>query len=169
MKNVILKKENGVVTTMEATKEQLSDIRKIGKKDDPRIHLCWENCANAIAGACEKVTEREKKNIADYDFITDGYQIIDEKGEIDAFLVTKCNNYVKVEQNKKTKEEIERLKKLKESLRTEYFDTETVEEAYLLQNELMHSTSENRVLIHPRGKVPNAREIARIKNEMRRK
>ena len=167
--SVILKKENGVVKEIEPTKEIIKDIRQIGKKEDPRVHLCWENCANALAGKCDKVTEREKKNIGDYDFITDGIQIIDDNGEIDTFIVSKCKNYVRTENKKKTQEEIQRLKQIRDGLRTSYFDTETVEEAYLLQDELLHSTSENKVLINPRGSKPNFHELARMKNNMRKK
>ena len=167
--SVILKKENGVVKEVEATKENIKDIRQIGKKDDPRIHLCWENCANALAGKCEKVTEREKHSISDYDFITDGIQLFDDNGELDTFIVTKCNNYVKTNQKKKNQEEIQRLKRLREGLRTSYFDTETVEEAYLLQDELLRSTSENKVLLNPRGSKPTHIELARMRNKAHKK
>ena len=64
-------------------------------KDLNDIHLCWQNCVNATCDNCPKIRDIKKKNIEKYDFITDGYQIYDKKGELQIFTVTNCKKYIK--------------------------------------------------------------------------
>ena len=63
--------------------------------DQTQNHLCWNDCANAFSTKCPKITDRYKKTIENYGFITDGYQIYNEEGELTCFCVTGCNNYKK--------------------------------------------------------------------------
>ncbi len=98
MKSVIFKKENGVVTKMQnnrSNRKQLIEER--GNKE----HICWHYCANSTPKKCEKVFDIKKKAIAYYKFIRDGYQIIDEKGQLESFVVTNCDNYKEVVKRKK--------------------------------------------------------------------
>ena len=99
-------------------------------------HLCWQNCKYACPSQCEKVADYVKKEIGQYKFITDGYQVIDKSRSVDTFVVTGCLNYEKEEKRELTEEERIRAKRAKESLRIAYFDAETLDEAYIIQNDL---------------------------------
>lgn len=62
--------------------------------NDVVIHKC-SNCADLSPLTCEKA-EYVKKNISDYDFITDGYQIFSVSGDseyLEKFIILKCKNY----------------------------------------------------------------------------
>jgi len=134
MKNVILRKENGEVIEIALNDEAI----KMVKGQCPRTS-CFE-CVNARANRCEKVADDEgKKNIGEYNFITDGYQSYDANGNIKSFVVSKCNNFMKEEprKNSTTREEIERLNYLRTSIKILYFDAETIEEANQIQEDLM--------------------------------
>lgn len=76
-------------------------IKKIKKThEDNYPHLCWEYCSNLVY--CDKIQDRLKKTITKYNFITDGYHMIDvnynENGKrilkTDCFYVISCKNYV---------------------------------------------------------------------------
>ena len=62
-------------------------------------HLCWLSCENTTN--CDKMDDRLRKLISNYDFITTGYQIIipktnnknETKYKIDTFYVSECKNY----------------------------------------------------------------------------
>lgn len=129
MKNVLFIKTNG--------ETERTDI--ISRLDIPksRSHMC-SNCDNCYANKCEKVFDEVKKPIAKYDFITDGVQVYDEKGEMVQFNVFNCNEYKqdRERKNPSTKEEILRLNRIKESIKIAYFDAETIEEANETQEDL---------------------------------
>lgn len=61
--------------------------------DERQEHLCWHSCVNSYPLQCRKVFDGVKRNIDEYDFITDGYQIFDKNGEVEHFVVTGCTNY----------------------------------------------------------------------------
>lgn len=132
MNNVILKKENGVVSVIEYDPTLFEEESK--KK---AVHLCWEHCTNACVGQCQKITDYRKKTIDKYDFISDGMQIMDDDGKIDRFLVTGCNNYKKAEQKVQTAEQKRRLKNLRDGLKMAYFDALTLQEANQVQTDLI--------------------------------
>lgn len=95
-------------------------------------HLCF-SCQNATATLCPKIKDRIKSRIDSYDFITEGIQEIKENGEMKKFIVSKCDNYKKDEVRSTPTERLEKLKKLKESIKILYFGGEDIEEANRLQ------------------------------------
>ena len=97
--------------------------------DRRQKHLCWENCKNALPNHCEKISDYRKKHINDYDFILDGYQILDKNGEVDTFVVSKCSNYEFQKPKKLSSAEAKRIRKIKENIFMEYFEAGSVEEA----------------------------------------
>ena len=99
-------------------------------------HLCWLNCENATVKKCPKIADRSKKRIDRYDFITDGYQIISENG-VDTFVVTKCTNYLEEIPKKLTKEDIIRLKKVREDIYMNYFNAASTKEAKSIEKHLV--------------------------------
>jgi hypothetical protein len=112
------------------------DTAKMVKADCPRT-TCFD-CQNARACECEKIDDENYKGIDEYGFITDGYQIYDKNGEIKSFVVSKCNNY-KVDEPRKratTREELEHLRYLKDSIKILYFDAENIDEADQIQEDL---------------------------------
>jgi len=102
--------------------------------DRKQIHLCWALCENATPSHCEKIFDKTKKNISQYDFIIEGYQTFKESGQINKFVVTKCSNYKKMK-HKKTNLTIRQLNEIKDNLATIYYDTITPEEAYQIAYE----------------------------------
>lgn len=86
------------------------------------LHLCM-SCDNARANRCLKVATRKKLEINKYDFITEGYQVYTPEGELDKFVVSKCDNYV---------EDIPRIFNLEDndSVDTEVDEHENVLEKY---------------------------------------
>lgn len=152
MNNVILKKEKGIVTINEINPEKIKKIKE-------GYHLCWDSCANAYTNKCPKIRDVRKKTIDAYDFITDGSQIIDSEGEVETFIVSECNRYEKTQIIKKTQEELDRLQKIKEGLRMAYFDTLTVEDAYIVQYEL----EKRNLLTDIRGKRPRSYNYYKMK------
>ena len=121
-------KENGVY---KLSKNILNDIIDIVFEAKQK-HLCWENCVNASPDLCPKVTDIVKKRIDEYDFITHGFQIFDEKGRMDKFIVTECENYKKTYITEKI--DAARTRKLKESLMLTYYDTDNIREAIDIRN-----------------------------------
>ena len=98
-------------------------------------HLCAK-CHNAEPNMCSKIADEHKKDLIDYDFITEGYQTFDESGESDVLVVEKCKNFVPMKNYGKPKKQLAAYKKLKGQLACGYFDVATPDEAYLLQVEL---------------------------------
>lgn len=120
-----------------------------------QTHLCWEDCFNASADKCPKVRNKIKLSIDKYDFIQEGYQILNKKGEIDRFIVTKCDKYEKATPQAMTQAQKERIKKIKDGLRIAYFDAETIEEAYVIQNDLIKKGQ----IKNPRGRRPDDQQV----------
>lgn len=97
--------------------------------DSTRKHLCWENCKNCSPIECQKIADQFKQRIDNYDFITDGYQILDSTGNVDTFVVTDCKNYKYQKNRVLTIEEKKRAQKIKIGLETSFFDATTLTEA----------------------------------------
>lgn len=130
MKNVILEKRDGVVEVLDRTPEVEKEM--FDKHENNKAHLCWEFCENACANKCKKVADWDMKEIDAYDFVDDGYQIIDDEGKVDKFVVNKCKNYV---YSKKvlTEQDKKEAKRARESLRLAYFDTDSLDSTYAKQ------------------------------------
>ena len=124
---------NGVKSL--SAKILLSTIDKI--YDRRQKHLCWENCKNASPNRCEKVRDYVKRSINDYDFIIDGYQILDNNGDVDTFVVSGCSNYEEQKPKKLSNSDGLRIRELKENIFMEYFDAETLEEARNIRNHMI--------------------------------
>ena len=159
MESIILIKESGELKIENTTPELIEQL------DKENGHLCWENCENACADKCRKVEDLPKKYINEYDFIKAGFQIIDDKGRIDRFIVNECDNYKKVQPKRLTTEEKARIRRAREELRKAYFDATTLEEAYITQHELL----ERGDIANPRGKTPSKREIWKMQKDLNRK
>ena len=133
MKNALLKKVNGEVEiiNLETTPDGKKEVK--GKID----HLC-SKCDNCYAAKCLKVFDEVKQLISEYDFITDGLQLYDSNGEMKFFYVTECDDYKedRKRHSPSTKEEIENLKRIRESIKIAYFNAETIEEADQTQFDL---------------------------------
>lgn len=128
--------------------------------DQMQVHLCWENCKNATVGNCRKILEGIEHNIEEYDFITDGYQLCKPGTEkINKFIVSNCLNYEEEKRKPLTFAQKEEIKKIKDSIKTTYFNTETIEEAHLIQDELINSKRIRNI----RGSRPNQEYIKRLK------
>ena len=114
MKNVILKKENGVVSKLE-NKEYIID--ELSQK-----HLCSKHCNLETFKKCKKVFGN-KKLIDSYDFITDGYQVFNAQGELKIFCVNKCKNCKEDYEAKPTaKEELTARQKRNELMKAYFGD-----------------------------------------------
>lgn len=87
MKIAIFKKKNGITTKEE------QEVKKVSNSTSEE-QLCW-SCQFAYTDICPKVAYRGKLIIDKYSFITDGYQIIDEKSDVLLrFVVSGCTNFV---------------------------------------------------------------------------
>ena len=130
MKNVMFIKENGVISKVRYNEEAIKEIR------ENNSGKCF-TCKHAYASECPKVQDRGIKRISKYDFIEDCVYSFNEKGEQDLFVI-KCNEFIKDEPRKRTttKEEIMRLKHLKESIKILFYDGEDIEEANRIQNDI---------------------------------
>ena len=174
---LILKKENGETTILEYTEElenklneEFSELSE--NKGGNAGHLCYD-CTKGYAGECPKITDRRKKSISKYDYVTDGYQIINENNEVEKFVVAKCKEYVYAGKTP-PKSSAER-KRLMDSLSMHYFNASSPEEARRIQRELMsypqpkegeEDQYKNRRLQGGRGK--NALRIQRDLDEKER-
>ena len=123
MENIVIKKVEGKIEWVTLTPEQVSKL-----SDGSMIHLCWGNCSktmckHAMPSECKKVADR-KKDIQNYDFITDGFQDLE-----DTLIVTKCNNYEPVGEKTLTVEQKRNIKQSGNSMITGYFGAENLEEA----------------------------------------
>lgn len=132
MERVIIKKENGEVRIIDANINLIHSIKV------DYTNPCIE-CKKGNTIDCPKVADGDNKSIEKYAFITDGYQINSSDGKLENLVVHKCSNYEKQETKPKakTKEEIQKLKALKESLKMMYFDAYDIDEANRKQEYLM--------------------------------
>ncbi len=128
MENNYFIKRTGVISTSDVSPDNNKSKRE-------NCHLCAK-CHNAEPNMCSKIADEHKKDLIDYDFITDGYQTFDESGESDIFVVKKCENFVPMSNLGPSKKQAAKYKKLKGQLACGYFDVATPDEAYLLQAEL---------------------------------
>ncbi len=114
-------------------------LKEMTKKE---CHLC-ANCENCRADKCQKVHDAENQYISKYDFINDGYQVYNGTGKISDFIVRECGNYEKEQERKKpqTKEELLNQNRLKASLKINYFNAESLEEANRIQNDMLYRGS----------------------------
>ena len=123
--------ENGIYNF---SKKVLNDSLDIVLDRVNHDHLCWMNCINASPNNCLKFVSQRKMEIDKYDFITDGYQLLDEKGLVEKFVVTGCKNY---KRNKNEYTDPNEARRLKESIRTAYFNAIDLEESYVIENDLI--------------------------------
>lgn len=124
MENYILEKKDGIVTKKGYCKEKSS-------KDSKEKHLCSMACKNAYANKCEKVFDIRKRKIGKYGFITDGYQVLNEDGDVEKFIVYSCDNYVKLAtKSKNSQAEINAKIRKREELRMAYYGANSIEASY---------------------------------------
>ena len=117
--------------------------------DQSQRHMCWENCANALPGKCPKISDRLFiKTLEDFPFITDGYQVFSENGEVERFVVNSCDNF-KLEIPKKRISSKE-LNLARANILMHYFDATTPEEAMQTYADLLNRGE----LVNPRGRLP---------------
>ena len=90
---------------------------------------CFD-CANGYVKNCEKMADYpEKKDISEYPFITDGFQVY-INDELDRFIVTRCNNFKKASQKKYlTPQQVESVQAAKALIELLYYDVDTLAEA----------------------------------------
>lgn len=131
MKKIVLQKENG--ETIELDYSELFENN--GRNDG--IHLCWENCANATPRRCKKIYDLPKQTIDNYDFITDGFQIVNgDQRKVDRFIVTGCNHYEEEpEREKMSVEERKRINDIRRNMAMLYYEADTIEEAEEIQRQ----------------------------------
>ena len=151
MEKTILRKENGEVRIIESTPEVEKNLIEIKNP-------CF-GCRNGYVTKCPKMADEIKKPIGEYEYITDGYQVLDENGNTESLVIAKCSNFENdvVKPKAKTKEEIEKLKRKKESLLILYYGGENVQEALQTQAD-----------IERRERLREIREEALIENKKTR-
>ena len=138
MKNIVVCKKDGEIN-YNTVENGTVDSKEFGKLlRDGIKHLC-SDCANCNPALCQKVEDIEKNTIDKYDFISDGIQAYDGEGIMQYFFVSKCQNFEKDKERvrPKTKEELQRLRMLKESIKINYFGAENIEEADRIQSDLV--------------------------------
>ena len=93
-------------------------------------HLCFD-CDNCYADKCPKVSDGVKRSLKKYPFISEGVQVYDANGDTKYLFVSKCDNFEKDRERHKltTQEEIENLKRMKESIKVAYFNALDIDEA----------------------------------------
>lgn len=109
--------------------------------DTIQKHLCWENCVNASVKKCERMRDGMLGNLCNYEFITDGYQVINDSGLCEKMIVTGCQRYEQSKPREVTS--IAARKKGIDAMYIHFFDTETVQEA----QELKHYLNETGKLV----------------------
>ena len=131
MEKTILVKVNGEVEKTTVDNEVIRELKK--QYSNP----CF-NCEKGYASKCPKIASDETKSIMDFDFITDGYQIVNKQGELDELIICQCNNYELDHERVKlnTLEAMRRIQRLKESIKILYFDAIDPEEADRVQEDL---------------------------------
>lgn len=132
MENIVLKKKDGKVEVMNLT----PSISK--KLNNGEVHLCWGSChetfcKHACSSECSKVADKRKRTLEQYPFITDGFQIMDEDGRVEQFVVTGCSKYEPAGEKELTREEKQRINSAKRGLKTLYFEAADVDEASIKQ------------------------------------
>lgn len=95
-------------------------------------HLCM-SCENATVSKCKKIADQYKLHINDYDFVTKGYQVLDEHGRVDKFVVNKCENYSKDKPRSYTKEQLLLFEQYKETLLLRYYEADDITDLTIKQ------------------------------------
>ena len=121
MEMYILEKKDGIVIKKDYHEEDLPIIKS-------QNHLCNMACENAYSNKCLKIYEKRKRKIGEYDFITDGIQILTNYDFVDIFIVKKCKKYNKSEATEKIRPD--KLATLIKELRMAYYGTNSIEESY---------------------------------------
>lgn len=106
------------------------------KYDASQFHLCYLNCKNATTLLCPKIADRRKKYISSYDFIIDGYQIVNNN-DIEVFVVSNCLKYEEQHEKKFNIEQQRRINEIVKSIKMHYFDAETIEEANAIEKNMI--------------------------------
>ena len=73
-------------------------------------HLCAFDCINSCENGCSKMMNMQNEMIDSYEFITNGFQIFDEEGNLEKICVFECNDYVRFPYNNE-KKGIQRVRK----------------------------------------------------------
>lgn len=105
-----------VIGNEETLKKQISKMK----------HKCG-NCANCRGSHCAKVHDIEKKLITEYPFITEGYQGLNSRHQVETFIVNECANF---EHDNVKKREEENKKATKEALLMEKARLEEQNKSY---------------------------------------
>ncbi len=150
MEEMILKKENGQVTIINPTNEELKKIKE-------SCHMCSE-CTNARANRCSKIADIYKKCISAYDYISDGYQIYDENDDTAALIVSKCNNFEKEKETSRTPEQLKRFCELTKGLYAYFYGEEPDE-----NDEDYHADKNYSKVMYSSGLLRNSYESYKTK------
>jgi len=132
MEKTVYIKENGKIAIKMVSEEEIKEM----SKECPSP--CFV-CDNGYCSKCGKIADEQFKTIDKYDYITDGFQVCSSNGEVEDLFIKKCNNYVKdhPRPKAKTREELENLKRLKESIRILYFNASDIDEAKRIHSDLI--------------------------------
>ena len=133
MRNGVMIKKDGVVTVKNIRPEA---VEIASSRCKCVKHICG-TCANLDPKKCRKVFDREEQDIREYDFIKNGIEVFNDKGTIVNFIVNSCDCYKPeiTREKPKTKEELQRINRLKASIKVGYYDTDTLEEANRIERE----------------------------------
>lgn len=85
--------------------------------------LCWD-CSNGYVSKCSKIADVGFGSIEDYDFITEGTQVL-QGNKVKSFSVTRCQNFELCDGKPKLSKE--EFKKAKESLMLYFYDTDDID------------------------------------------
>ena len=131
MRNIVLEKDNGKVIDLPKTKEVIYELH-----EGSRIkHLCFD-CVRGCVSKCAKVADYRKKPITAYDFIIGGYQIYDNKGDVQEFTVTECQNYKYDEPKYVSKKEKMAARKVIGLFHMAYFGANDLDELEEIKDDL---------------------------------
>lgn len=141
LERIIIKKENDEISVTRG----VITPKQIGQEE---THLCWD-CTCGTPSKCSKVKDIRKKSIGEYPFITNGYQVFTQEGEMEKMIVTECNNYQLVEEIDRTPEEKLKIAEARKKLRLLYFGAQTLREANQIQEDLI---SRGQIITPKRGR-----------------
>ena len=125
----IYQKTNGITKQIDYTKERYNIIQS-------NKHLCWD-CLNGIPSKSKKIYDITKLNINDYDFIINGYQIVDNNNCLDSFIVSKCKNFVLEKKEELSVQRKAELNQIRRELVMAYFGANDMEEAEEIRDDMI--------------------------------
>ena len=146
----IYQKTNGITEQIDYTRERKNIVESNNK------HLCWD-CLNGSPSKCKKIYDVRKKNINDYDFIINGYQIVDNNNGLDSFIVSECKNFVLEEKKELTIQRKAELKQIRRELIMAYFGANDMEEAAEIRDDMIKTGNLRSFDIYNRDKEKNKR------------